>query len=1077
MNAHSNSAPSLRFSLPLFARRVASRLARAERSRRERSTQVAPPAICCRIVLFALLASIGGTSLPAAEPVDFQRDIRPLMADSCFKCHGPGTQKAGLRLDRRDDAIRPAESGSAAIIPGSPERSELMRRLLSTDPDQAMPPPASHKSLTAAQKELFRRWIAAGAPYQKQWSFERPTVRKPPTLPTATTPIDAYLAARIQREGVVASAKAPAATLVRRLAFTLLGIPPRSDEVDETIASPEPDALARLADKYLASPRHGEEMARHWLDVARYGDTHGLHLDNERQMWLYRDWVINAFNRGLSFDQFTIEQLAGDLLPNPTPDQLVATGFNRCNVTTGEGGSIAEEWVFRNAVDRASTTAETWLGLTAGCCVCHDHKFDPLSMRDFYSLYAFFLSAADPPLDGNALLTGPTVRVPPPDQTQRVAALDQQLADLRRQLDTVAATTEYKDPADSPQKPAVERSVNVWLDDDAPAGAKFFASPGHPTRFVDKVPGGGVFSGQRALQRVDKGLTQDVAEGMTPQELPVQAELFAYVWLDPQDPPKTLMLQYFSTGWLHRAVWGDYDAIAWGKPNSPERVLIGPLPAAGQWVRLAVPAERLGLHAGAKVSGFAVTQFGGTVYWDKVGVEGTSDPAADPSRSLRAWQNSRRNSDLKDLPPTIAALVKREPAATFTDDERRQLRDYYVQRVCRDTQPRFASVRAQVDRIEAEKKRLEDAVPASFIFRDLEKPREAFVMLRGQYDKPGDRVEPDVPTELPRLTKANPKSPANRLDLARWLVAAENPLTARVTVNRFWQQVFGVGLVKTSFDFGSQGEPPSHPELLDWLAVDFSSRGWETKALIRDLVLTDAFQRSSVTSADSWRLDPENRWLARGPRVRLDAEQLRDNALAVSGLLDPRMGGRGVNPYQPPNIWEPVGFVGSNTRNFQQDHGSALYRRSVYVFFKRTAPPPFMANFDAPNREQFCSRRERSNTPLQALQLMNDVQHFEAARALATRTLTECDSPDDTQRLAFLFRLVLARRPEPAEQEVLRVAFDKFRSRLAGDVESARQVIKNGESAAPGDRDPVELAAYTLAANLVLNMDETVMRN
>ena len=1022
--------------------------------------------------------AVGQICAEAPQQVQFNRDLRPIMSDTCFKCHGPGTRKAALRLDLREEALKPAESGATPIVPGKPDQSEIVRRVFAADEGEVMPPPEAHKTLTAEQKELFRRWVEQGAVYEKHWSFEPPV--KPPVpqvaeAAQAANPIDAFIAQRLAREGLTMSPEADRSTLIRRVSFALTGLPPTPAEVDRFVSDPSADAYQNMVDRYLASPRYGEEMARHWLDLARYADTHGLHLDNERQMWPYRDWVVRAFNDNLPFDQFTIEQLAGDLLPGATRDQLVATGFIRCNVSTSEGGSIEEEWVFRNALDRTTTMAEAWMGLTAGCCVCHDHKFDPLSSKEYYSLYAFFHSAADPALDGNALLTAPTLKLTSPDDERKLADFDAQIAALQKRLDETTAALAYTDPVTVQPPPAAATVEQVWFDDDFPAKSHVFASPGHPTTFVSAADGR-VLSGSRALKRVDKGLAQDVCDGSPPLEIPAEGKLFAHVWIDPQDPPKTLMLQYFKGGWLHRAVWGDYEAIAWGQAGTTERVHVGPLPKAGDWVRLEVEARSLGLHAGEQVTGFAFTQFGGTVFWDKAGVAGRSDPAAAPRRSLLAWWKQQTGKDAAGAPPEINRLLKAGPNPKPSPEAERKLRDYYLQAVCIDTKPQLEPLANELADVRKRRTDFDSSIPSTFVFRDLPQPRESFVMLRGQYNKPGEKVEPGVPAVLPPLVKDVPDRRANRLHLARWLVSPEHPLTARVAVNRIWQQLFGAGLVKTSYDFGSQGELPSHPELLDWLAIWYREHGWNTKALVRLMVTSATFRQTSKVTPELWKRDPENRLYARGPRLRLDAEQLRDNALFVSGLMNPVMGGKGVKPYQPPNIWEPVGFVGSNTSRYEQDHGPALYRRSLYTFFKRTAPPPFMTNFDAPNRESFCTRRERSDTPLQALQLMNDVQHFEAARALAERLLTE-GGATPAERIAYGYGVVLSRAPAADELAVVAEMLAKELARYQQNPEAAKQAVRNGESPPKAGLAEPELAAYTLVANLLLNLDETVTRN
>ena len=1041
-----------------------------------------PPAMkasrLLKVALLALAASARAADAPLPERITFNQDIRPILSDKCFACHGLDSKKrkAGLRLDLAASALKPNDDGVPAIKPGDLKASGVWARINSTDDEEIMPPPDSHKTLKPHEKDLIKRWIEQGAPFQKHWAFEQ--IAKPalPEIANAPHPIDRFIRARLAREKLAPSPEADRPTLIRRAAFALTGLPPSLKEVDGFLADAAPDAYEKMVARYMASPRFGEEMARHWLDVARYGDTHGLHLDNERQMWAYRDWVIKAFNDNKPFDQFTIEQLAGDLLPNATQEQVVATGFNRCNVTTGEGGAIDAEFLFRYAVDRATTTAETWLGLTAGCCVCHDHKYDPISAKEFYSLYAFFNSNADPAMDGNAMLTAPTLKLTAPEQQKKLADFDAQIAAAQKQLDERIASVAYTDPATVQPPPAAQQFENVWIDDEFPAGAKVQASPGAPTQWVD-AKSGVVLSGERALKRTDKGLAQDYYEGgAAPIEIPVDAELFAHVWLDPADPPRAIMLQYHKGGWLHRAVWGDYEAVQWGTPGTNERVNAGPLPEASKWTRLSIEASKVGLNGGEQITGVALTQFGGTVFWDKVGVAGRSDPAADPRLSLAAWLKQRAGKDTQGVPPEINKLLKDGPDSAHTPAQVKSVRDYFLQNICAGTKAEFAAPIAQVAALRKAREDFDKAIPSTFVYRDLGQPRDSFIMIRGQYDKPGDKVEPAVPAVFPALQKADANARATRLDLARWLVAPENPLTARVTVNRLWQQFFGIGLVKTSYDFGSQGEMPSHPELLDWLASTFRESGWDVKRLVREIVTSATFRQSSKGTPELWQRDPEIRLLAHGPRTRLDGEQIRDNALSVSGLINLEMGGRGVKPYQPPNIWEPVGYGDSNTRFYKQDSGPALYRRSIYCFIKRTAPPPFMVNFDAPSRELFCTRRERSDTPLQALQLMNDVQHFEAARALAERMMTE-GGATPAERIAFAYRTVLARPPAAEEAAIVQAAFEKHLAKFSQTPEAAKKTIRNGESKPNTALPEAELAACTLIANLLLNLDETVTRN
>lgn len=1004
-----------------------------------------------------------------AQDLSFNRDIRPILSDKCFACHGfdAKTREADLRIDTPEGAFTKNKDGKAAIVAGKLDESMVWERITSTDKDDVMPPPESHKELSAAEKETLKKWIEQGAPYQKHWAFEPPV--KPPVPEGAGNEIDRFLAARLKQDGRAFSAEAPRELLIRRVSFTLTGLPPKVEDVDAFLSDAAPDAYDRMVDRYLASPHYGEEMARLWLDVARYADTHGLHLDNERQTWAYRDWVVSAFNRDLPYDKFTIEQLAGDLIPNATQDQQVATGFNRCNVTTSEGGSIDAEFVFRYAVDRASTTSQAWLGLTAGCAVCHDHKYDPITAKDFYSLYAFFHSNADPAMDGNALLTQPVMKVKPPGYDAKIKAFDERISDANAKMEEKAKTVAYADPAEQNPPPAVTTLDNVWFEDAFPEGAQFQAS-GHPTAFVDTP----VTSGKKSLKRGGPEMAQDYYQaGAQPLEVPQGGKFFVHVYLDPNDLPEEVMIQFHTDGWKHRALWGQ-DIIEFGAKGTTERFVAGPLPEAGKWVKLEVPAEKMGLAAGAKVAGYAFTVHGGTCFFDKMGVAGSVDPVNDPASSFLAWRKAQKGKDTAGAPGDVNGWLKEGPEKERKPEEVQKMREFYVRTVCASTRSHFQAELAEQAAAKKERNDYDAAAPSTFVWKDLDKPRESFVMTRGAYDKPGEKVEPATPAFLPAMKKEAERR-ANRMDLANWLVARENPLTARVAVNRFWQQMFGVGLVKSSHDFGTQGDLPSHAELLDWLSVWFQDNQWDVKKLLRLMLTSTAFRQHSAAPADAWTRDPENRFLARGPRFRLDAEHLRDQALFVSGLISLETGGKGVNPYQPPNIWEPVGFAGSNTQNYRRDNGPALYRRTLYTFFKRTAPHPIFANFDAPNREQSCIRRERSNTPLQALQLMNDVQFYEAACGLARRMIAPAATPEES--IAFAFRSILARKPAPEETAAAMELYTRQLAKYQAAPETATKAITFGESKPPPGINEPELAAWSLIANLILNMDEASVRN
>jgi len=1008
--------------------------------------------------------------LSAAKPVSFTRDIRPLLSNNCFACHGPDKQnrKAGLRLDIAADAY-----SSEAITPGKLAESAAWQRINSTDPDEVMPPPNAHKELTAEDKDLFRRWIENGAKYEEHWSFVAPV--KPSAPPTASHPVDALLQKRLQEAGLQPSPAADARTLIRRLTLDLTGLPPTPAEVEAFVNDKDTNAYEKLIDRLTSRSTYGEHMSRYWLDLARYADTHGLHLDNERSMWPYRDWVVRAFQQNLPFDDFTRWQLAGDLLPEPTQDQLIASGFNRCNVTTGEGGSIQAEWIYRYAVERTSTVAEVWMGLTAGCAVCHDHKFDPVSAREYYSLYAFFHSAADPAMDGNRRDTPPVLKIMSPSHKAKAKQLDEKLAAIDAALKQKLSTIKYNDPALADPKPQPQEVETIWFEDAFPAGSRPGAT-GAALSLVTKE-NGKVYSGQRAVFRKGTGITQDYYDkGAKPIEVPAGGKVFAYCYLDPDNPPETVMLQFHTKGWSHRAVWGAAAKIPWGKPGTAEKVEAGPLPATGKWVRLEIDAARMGLPAGAKISGFAFTQFGGAMYWDRLGVHTRIDTANDPTWSFSVWKQQNAGKRNNSLPEGLRQLVRGKQPEKWSKEEAARVSAFWMQNIYQGATGLLASSKAEKAAVEAEKKKLEENAPLTLIMADLPKPRESFVMLRGAYDKPGEKVTRGTPGFLPPLPPRPQGRDYNRLDLANWLVDGKHPLTARVAVNRLWQQFFGTGIVKTSGDFGSQGSLPTHPELLDWLAVTFVESGWDIRHMVKLIVTSHAYRQSSSITPAMLERDPANQLLARAPRLRLDAEVLRDQALSISGLLVQQTGGAPVRPYQPPGIWEPVAFGGSNTRYYKPGTGDALYRRSIYTFLKRTAPPPFMATFDAPNREQSCSRRERSNTPMQALQLMNDVQHVEAARNFAQRMLQEGGATSAT-RIAWAWTVVTSRPPSDTEVKIVQSALDKHLKRYREDAEAAKKLIAYGESKAATTLDPAELAAYTMVGNLLLNMDESVTKN
>jgi hypothetical protein len=681
-------------------------------------------------------------------------------------------------------------------------------------------------------------------------------------------------------------------------------------------------------------------------------------------------------------------------------------------------------------------------------------------------------------MDGNALLPPPVMKIPTADQKVKLEELNAKLGPTEQRIREEAAKIVYKEPAKGATKTNTGPAEFVWVDDEYPAGAKGEVNGGTPDReWTEK----NVFSGSRALTRYSSGLAQDFFMGASNQLIFGKGDkVFAYVYLDPANPPKAIMLQYHTSEWLHRANWGDEDLIPYGQKGSSKKLQIGPLPETGKWIRLEVDAEKLDLKPGTKVDGMAFTQFGGTVYWDKAGIV-TATPQEDLSAvSEIAWESQVKAKENPSLPSDVLTAIKL--ARGKRSKEQQQLvRNYYIGYVFGPTRNQFEPLLKEIADIKKQRDDLDNSLPATMVMHEQEDPRAAYILKRGDYDKRGDMVPRAVPAILPKLAAT---TTTNRLDLARWLVSKEHPLTARVTVNRLWQQFFGTGLVKTANDFGSQGEFPINAELLDWLACEFrdgpdcdpatrkTEQAWDTKHLVRLMVTSAAYRQDARVTPRKYELDPENRLLTRGPRFRLDAEMIRDNALYVSGLLVEKIGGRGVKPYQPEGIWEAVGYTASNTAKFSQDHGEALYRRSLYTFWKRTAPPPALLTFDAPSREKYCTRRERTDTPLQALVTMNDIQFVEASRKFAERILEHSHNP--TQRLDFGFRTITARHPSSAELTTLENALTKFSKKYQNDSGSAEKLLSIGEAPADKSLNKPELAAYTMVANLLLNLDEAL---
>jgi hypothetical protein len=1012
--------------------------------------------------------TLAADAASAPQAIDYNRDIRPILSDHCYACHGPdeGKRQGGLRLDRSHDALAQLESGGFAIVPGNVDESRLIARVMASD-DERMPPPKSGAPLKPRDVELLRRWVAEGAVWKGHWSYLK--VERP-GLPAVSDPawprgaIDYFVLEKLDREGLKPSLQADKAALVRRVTFDLTGLPPTIAEVDAFLADTSEGAYERVVDRLLGSPHYGERMAIKWLDLARYADTNGYHVDDHRNIWLFRQWVIDAFNRNMPFDRFTVEQIAGDLLPNASVEQKIASGFHRNVMVTSEGGADPQEYLTKYANDRVTTTAAVWLGTTLACAECHDHKYDPFTQRDFYRLYAYFNNIPELGLDTRQGSPVPNLQIPTPEQSARLAAYVQQISQLEAQIKSQVANVTIDPP--SPRTSSDEPQETVWIDDELPRVALADGSEGDASWHWVESPHP-VLSGRRASERVANGFGQHFFfNSKDRQTITAGDKFFAHVYLDPRNPPQSIMLQFNDGTWEHRAYWGTA-SFAFGTEGTPSRLSMGALPETGRWVRLEVDAAAVGLAVGQVVSGMAFSQHGGHVYWDKAGVINRTESGVKSFDTQLAWELAEKARSKSKLPQNIQETIKLE-FDKRDDAKRAALRDYFVQFAYAKTRPLFEPLNKQLDELRKAEAELNRAVPVTMVMQENPQMRDTFVLVRGDFRSQGERVTRGVPASLPPLPAG---APDNRLGLAEWLVDPSNPLVARVTVNRFWQQYFGTGIVKTSDDFGSRGQWPTHPELLDWLAAEFVASGWDVKALQRQIVTSATYRQTAKVDAKLLERDPENRLLARGPRFRLDAEMIRDNALAVSGLLYDKLGGPSVSPYQPAGLWDEV----TSGDRYVQSKGRDLYRRGLYIYAKRSLPYPPLITFDAPNREVCTDCRSRTNTPLQALVLLNDPAYVEAARVLAERILRE-GGGDVATRLAFAFRLCTARLPSDQEAAILREIFERNLARFRKNPAAATKLISVGESPKPSEMDPAELAAWTAVGNVLLNLDETITR-
>jgi mono/diheme cytochrome c family protein len=989
--------------------------------------------------------------------IQFNRDVRSILADKCFACHGPDANKreADLRLDDEQGAK------DSVIVPGKPDESELVRRILSADPDERMPPGSTGKSLSEMEIATLRQWIAEGASWQEHWSLMVPQRVEPPAtsgLAEDSNILDRFIRATLAERGLKPSPRADRRTLIRRLSFDLIGLPPTPAEVDAFVADTSDDAYINLVDRLIDSKHFGERMAIYWLDVVRYADTGGYHSDNHRDVAPYRDYVIGAFNDNLPFDRFTLEQLAGDLLPNATNSQKIASGYNRLLQTTQEGGAQPKEYTAKYQADRVRNTATAWLGLTMGCCECHDHKFDPLTMKDFYSLGAIFADIQEVAV-GNQ----PQTSFPTPEQESQLANLNTQLAALREEYgrttpEFVAGLAQWSKAtrenlltgtqAWQVLKPISLASANgqtLSLQEDLSALASG-ENPARDTYTIELRPHPGLVTAVRLETLVDESLSnKSLSRGngnfvLTEVEIDVQHT----------DGGEAKRLEI-------KAATADFSQDSWpianaidGKPdtgwavdghNRRENrkamfVLAEPV-AISENSLITVRLKHDSSHPQHNIGRF------------RLSVTADAAPTLDEQAGL---------SD------AIAKALKADPEKR-TDAERAMIDSHY-----RTVAPELASVRDQIAANEKRQQDIRAAFPQTLVSVSIA-PRTVRILPRGNWlDDSGEVVEPAAPAALPKLEIGNRATA--RLDFARWVASRENPLTARVFVNRLWKLYFGQGLVKSLDDFGTQGNSPTHPELLDWLASEFIESGWNVKQMIKLMVTSETYRQSSVVTPELREADPSNKWLARQARFRLDAEMVRDNALAASGLLSPQIGGPSVKPYQPAGYWQHLNFP---KRTWQRDQGENLYRRGLYTYWQRTFLHPSLLAFDAPSREECTVERPRSNTPLQALVLLNDPTYVEAARALASRVIRDGGS-SPLERLDFAYRQVLGRSPSAAEKAVLEPLYAKHLAEYRVEQEAAGQLLKVGELPVPENMNNAELAAWTSVSRVILNLHETITR-
>jgi len=1162
--------------------------------------------------LFGCFASNAATA--PTSTVDFNREIRPILSENCFACHGPDEKerKAKLRFDLKEDAFKPAKSGEAPIVPGHPEKSPLIARINATDPDDVMPPPKTGKKLTQQQKDLLSRWIAGGAQWQEHWAYVAPKRPDLPAVKDKSWPgneIDHFVLAKLEKEGLKPSPDADKSTVARRATLDLTGLPPTPEEVDAYLTDKTPEAYDKLVERLLNTPRYGEHMARYWLDAARYADSHGYHIDSERSMWKWRDWVVNAFNENMPFDQFTVEQLAGDLLPEATVEQKVASGYVRCNMSSGEGGAIDAEYQAKYTFDRVETTATIWMGLTLTCARCHTHKYDPIANKEYYSLYSFFNNIDESIMDGNKPNPDPFLKLPTPEQSERLDRLKKYIVDGQKKLDAPMPDLDKEQKAwqrawheklsegwsaiqpqevkstngtkfkiegetvlaegDNPEndiheltfklEPAtiaalrLEALPHASLPKNSSARAddgrfrlsefeaelvtkgeddksktkklKFsqaVADAAETNYEIEKAIDGKADTGwgipaeavtephsalfllaeplkvqtnselrvrlryeasksKRAIGhfRIAAAQNENLVRLLNPPKLdpwqvvgPFKADDLQTAFRKEYEPEKEIDLKKTYEGVREEIKWSAKKDFEDGQANLLVNELHGVHGVYYLYRTLTVPEARkleISLRADDLFKIWVNGKVAGERAQKPTAEEGPLKLTVDLNKGENkflvkvvnhvgaAYFTFNQNLNQADSVPADVATVLATTDKLSGANEKK-VRNYFR----RIKSPEFKELFDDMNDWREEQASTEKSVPTTMVAREMEKPRETFMLVRGEYDKKSDQVGPGVPAILPPFPK---DAPTNRLGLAKWLVDPKHPLTARVTVNRFWQQYFGVGLVKTAEDFGVQGDRPSNPELLDWLATEFVRTGWDVRKLQKLMVTSRTYRQTSRATPEMLARDPENRLLARGPRYRLDGEVVRDSALAVGGLLVDKQGGHAVKPYEPSGLWEAVSF--NNSQKYVPDKGEGQYRRSIYTYWKRQSPPPNMLIFDAPTREYCVVRRPRTNTPLQALVTLNDPQFVDAARGLAHRVMEQ----DSKQRMQYAFHVALGRCPTPDELTVLNDAFKEQVANFDKDAVAAEKL-----SGATGS-EKVELAAWTTIASMIMNLDEFLTKS